>query len=269
MNFSVLISVYYKENPDFLKLALESIWDNQTLKPSEIVLIKDGPLTEQLDAVIEEFKQDKPVKIVVLEKNVGLGSALAIGVEQCSNELVCRMDSDDIADQHRFEKQIGYLNFHPEVALLSANIAEFNDTPDSIVSHRKVPTSYDDILSFAKKRNPMNHMAVVFKKSAVLDAGNYQPFQGYEDYFLWVRILAKGYRAANLNENLVLARTGNNMIARRQGLKFFKEELRLQKEFMKLNFIGCPEYVRNILLRALPRLMPIVALKLIYKNLHK
>ena len=267
--FSVLLSVYKKEQPEFLRKALESIWYEQSLKPSEIVLIKDGPLTAELDAVIEEFKQDKLVKTIALEKNVGLGSALAIGVEHCSNELVCRMDSDDIADSKRFEKQIGYLNSHPKVVLLSANIAEFNDSPDSIVSHRKVPTSYDDILSFAKKRNPMNHMAVVFKKSAVLDAGNYQPFQGYEDYFLWVRILAKGYRAANLNENLVLARTGNNMIVRRQGIKFFKEELRLQKEFMKLDFISRPEYFRNIFLRALPRLMPIFALKLIYKTLRK
>lgn len=115
----------------------------------------------------------------------------------------------------------------------------------------------------------MNHMAIMFRKSAVLYAGSYQPFHGYEDYYLWVRMFLAGFRAANSNENLVFARIGNNMIARRQGLRFFKEELRLQGEFINIGFINRLEWVQNILLRAFPRLMPIFALKLIYRTLRK
>lgn len=267
--FSILISVYAKEKAHFLRVALESIWDTQTLKPNEIVLVKDGPLTKELDEVIREFGEKAPLKIITLEQNKGLGYALAIGLENCSNEIIARMDSDDIASAERFEKQISYLMKFKEISLLSSSIAEFNSDPSITNSIRKVPEHHNEIQKFAKKRNPMNHMAVMFKKTAVLDAGNYQPFHGYEDYFLWVRMLQKGYKAANINENLIHARIGNNMLARRQGIKFFKEELRLQNEFLKMKFINRFEWLQNVVLRALPRLLPISLLKIVYKTLRK
>ncbi len=267
--FSVLIPVYNKENPEFLFAALNSIWADQILKPSEIVIVKDGPLTKELDEVIESFSKLAPTKCISLDKNYGLGIALAKGVEACSNDVIARMDSDDIAVSGRFLKQFEFLKSNTDIALLSSNIVEFHETPDLISGTRKVPHEYEDILKFAKKRNPMNHMAVIFRKSAVLDAGNYQPFHGYEDYFLWVRMLIKGYRAASLEDNLVYARIGNNMIARRQGTKFFKEELRLQRELKRMNFINKTEYWQNIILRGLPRLLPVFLLRIIYKTLRK
>lgn len=267
--FSVLLSVYFKENPDFLKKSLESIWYEQSLKPSEIVLVKDGPLTFELEAVINKYAKLLPLKIIALPENKGLGIALSEGLVHCTNDLVARMDGDDIATPNRFLKQIEYFEQNPEISLLSSNIAEFELTPALIKSIRKVPQTHSEIVRFAKRRNPMNHMAIMFRKSAVLYVGSYQPFHGYEDYYLWVRMFLAGFRAANSNENLVFARIGNNMIARRQGLKFFDEELRLQKEFFKMGFINRMEWCLNILFRAVPRLMPIFILKLIYKILRK
>ncbi len=267
--FSVLIPVYYKENPVFLKRALKSIWKDQTLKPDEIVIVRDGPLTERLDQVIEQFAQKAPVKIVSLKKNAGLGKALAKGILACSHEFIARMDSDDISVPERFQKQLEYLWNNPEVDLLSSNIAEFSDNPKKIVSIRKVPSTHEEIVRFSRSRSPMNHMAVVFRKQAVLNAGNYKPFNSYEDYFLWVRMLMAGHQAANIDEELVLARTGNNMLARRQGYAYFKQELKLQKEFYLAHFIHYETYLRNIMLRAVPRLLPLFFLAIIYRYLRK
>ena len=267
--FSVLISIYFKENTEYLSTALNSIWDRQTLKPSEIIIVKDGLLTEELDSVIDDFKKEAPVKVVVLEKNVGLGVALAKGLEQCSHEIVARMDGDDISVPERFEKQISFLSDNSDIAFTSSNIAEFHENIELISGIREVPKTSDSIITFAKKRNPMNHMAVAFRKSAVLDVGNYITFHGYEDYYLWVRLLLKGYKGSNLNENLIYARVGNNMLSRRQGIKFFKQELKLQNQFYSLKFINKIEFIRNLCLRAIPRLMPIWALTLVYKKLRK
>lgn len=269
IKFSVLLSVYYKESSNYLQQSLNSIWDSQVLKPNEIIIVKDGLLNDELNKTIEDFANKAPVKTICLKKNMGLGIALAIGIKECSNDVIARMDSDDIASPDRFAKQINYMLLHPWISLLSSNIAEFITEPSATCSIRNVPSSNRNIQNFAKKRNPMNHMAVVFRKTAVLNSGNYQPFKGYEDYFLWVRMFQKGYKAANINENLVFARIGNNMFTRRQGIKFFKEEFKLQNEFLKMNFINRFEWFRNMIFRAFPRLLPIFALKMIYKTLRK
>lgn len=269
MKFSVLISIYYKETPISLKYALNSIWADQILKPSEIVIVKDGLLTAELDKVIDTFSKMAPVKCLSLDENYGLGIALAKGLEACSNEFVARMDSDDIAQQGRFEKQIKFLVENPSYDIVGSNIAEFNQSADDIVSYRKVPEQSNEIVKFAKRRNPMNHMSIVFRKKAVLAAGNYIPFLGYEDYYLWVRMMLKGSLFYNIQENLILARIGNNMLARRQGNTYFIQELKLQKEFFRIGFIKKHDYFLNLVLRAIPRLMPVHALKYIYKLLRR
>ena len=269
MSFSVLISVYDKEKPEHLKAALESIWNNQTLRPSEIVLIKDGKLTPELDEVIEQFHSVTPLIICALEQNVGLGHALAIGIDQCSNELIARMDSDDISCSERFEKQMALMNANPDIDIAGTNIAEFHNDSDKTCSYRRLPSKFLEINRFAKRRNPLNHMTVLFKKSAVVEAGNYQPFFGYEDYYLWIRMLRNGSKIVNIPEELVLARVGNNMFARRHGLRFFEQELKLQKELLQMGYLNHWEYFRNIILRAFPRIFPVWGLKLVYKILHK
>ena len=269
MEFSVLMSVYDKERPEFLHAALESIWTNQTLPPSEIILVKDGVLTPELDKIILQFQTIAPLKIYPIDKNVGLGTALKIGLNICSYEIIARMDSDDISCPDRFEKQIKLMTEKPHLDISGTYIAEFHDHTDNICSRRHLPITYQAIQHFAKIRNPLNHMTVIFKKSAILDAGNYQPFHGYEDYYLWIRMLQNSSQFENLPEELVFARVGNNMYARRQGLQFFVQELKLQKEFLNRNFLNYWEFSRNIVLRALPRLFPVSGLKLVYKYLRK
>ena len=269
MEFSVLIAVYKKENPIFFQLAMESIWQNQTLKPTEIVLVKDGGLTPELEKIIDHFANFAPLKIHSLAKNSGLGVALAEGLKICSHELIARMDSDDISAPDRFEKQLKFMSEHPEIDISGCFIAEFNTSTDHILSYRKLPIEQDEIIHFAKKRNPLNHMTVIFKKNSVLKAGNYKPFFGYEDYYLWVRMIMNGAKMHNIPEALVFARIGNNMHSRRQGFDFFKQEVKLQNELHRINFLNNKEYLSNLTLRPATRLLPIWGLKLVYKHLRK
>jgi glycosyltransferase involved in cell wall biosynthesis len=266
-DFSVLISVYSKENPEYLKEALNSIWEGQSLKPKEIVLVEDGPLTDELEKVISDFSQKAPLKILKLITNSGLGVSLAEGLKLCSCNLVARMDSDDISKPDRFEKQVRFMSEHPEVGVLGAFIAEFIATIQNIVSYRKLPVEYSDIKHFAKKRNPLNHMTVIFRKKLVLSSGNYVAFYGYEDYYLWVRLLKNNVTIVNLPDILVYARI-NNIYGKRRGLRLFAIELKLQKEFLKLGFTNYFNFLYNIIFRALPRLLPVGGLKLVYKFLR-
>lgn len=216
MNFSVLMSVYEKENPEFLKESLESILIHQTIMPTEIVVVEDGPLTDELYSVLKSFK-DRYLffKTVHLRENVGLGEALNQGLKHCRYDWVARMDSDDIALETRFESQLDFIKKHPEVDLLGGYIAEFLSSPSEIVSEKKVPQAHDDIVTMAKRRNPMCHMTVMFRKSSVEKAGGYLPLPYVEDYYLWVRMIATGARIANISETLVYARVGNGMYNRR------------------------------------------------------
>ncbi|MBD3789201.1 MAG: glycosyltransferase [Campylobacterales bacterium] len=270
MKFSVLISVYYKEKPSFLEEALSSI-ENQTVKADEIVLVKDGPLTNGLDEVIVRHADASQIPYIVLalEKNVGLGTALAKGVDACRYEWIARMDGDDIAMPDRFEKQIDYLSNHPDIDILGTWISEFEDDPVRSSGERKPPQRHEDIVSYAKYRNPINHMTVMFRKSAVKSVGNYVPMNGFEDYFLWIRLLQKGYRFANINEILVNARTGRTMILRRQGWNYFQNEWNFQKTVWERGFLSMYEYRRNLFLRAVPRLFPVYVLKKVYNALRK
>lgn len=216
MKFSVLMSVYDKEKPEFLRVSLESILVNQTVKPTEVVVVEDGPLTDELYSVLEEFKnQFTLLKTIQLKENVGLGAALNEGIKYCSYEWVARMDSDDVAVETRFESQLDFLEKHPDIDLLGGNITEFLNSPLEIISEKRVPQLHDDIVTMAKRRNPMCHMTVMFKKSSVEKAGGYLPLPYVEDYYLWVRMIATGARLANIPITLVYARVGNGMFNRR------------------------------------------------------
>ena len=269
MNFSVLLSVYSREDPCFLTSALESIWDLQTVKPSEIVIVKDGPLTPELDKVINTFQKNAPCQIVSLEINQVLGVDLVRGVIHCKNEYIARMDSDDIALPNRFEKQMVFMSSHPEIDICGGMIQEFLESPDQPTGLRVLPEDADAIYSFMKFRCPFNHMTVCFKKDVVVKAGNYQTLHGYEDYWLWARILQSGGKGANLPDVLVYARTGNNMLARRRGWKLCKSEIELARRFHKIGVFSFPEMLRNIILRSGVRLLPASVLKIAYKYLRK
>lgn len=222
VDVSILMSVYIKERPEYLRASLQSAI-KQTVRVKEIVLVLDGPITDQLQSVINECQKEYSdlIKLVPLKENVGLGKALAIGVEKCKYDLVARMDTDDIMIPTRIEKQIAEFSSDPDLTIVGSNIDEFYDSPESIVGRRVVPETNEEICNFSKKRNPFNHMTVMFKKAAVLDVGNYQPMMGFEDYYLWVRLLKAGYKGKNIQESLVFARTGKDMYARRGGKNIF------------------------------------------------
>lgn len=260
--------VYYKENPLFFEQALDSVL-NQTLLPDEIVIVKDGPLTKELDTIIDKCISKYPnlFNIVALEKNVGLGEALRIGIEKCSFDIIARMDSDDIAKKDRFEKQIKYLKEYPDIDVLGSWISEFEDNPENIISCRQLPVEHKEIYKFGQFRCPMNHQTVMFKKEAVLKAGNYKKFKNIEDYYLWGRMLINGAKFANIPECLVNVRAGNAMFKRRANLTyFFNSELPLQIEFLKIGFTNIYQFLRNSLLKFLLRAMPLGLMSLYYKK---
>lgn len=267
MKFSALISVYKKENPVFFKIAIESIL-NQSLMPSEIVIVKDGILTESLDAVIETFVLKHPdlFFIVQLDENKGLGKALAIGVEACNYEYIARMDSDDICAVDRFETQIEFMIRNPTVDVCGMWIEEFGQEIGDIKSLRKVPELSADIWQMLKKRNPMNHVTVMLKKDSVLKVNNYEGMTSYEDYYLWAKMLKNGCEFANISKIGVYVRVGNNMIGRRVGLIYYKSEYVFFKKLYEMNVINIYRLVINMFIR-LVRFLPMPIIREIYKNL--
>lgn len=255
--FSVLISVYKNEKAEYLQQSLNSII-NQTLPPAEIVLVKDGTLTEELDKCVEFYQSTYYglFKILDFKQNRGLGMALHDGLLACSCEYIARMDSDDIARPNRFEKQMNYLLDNSKIALLGSWIKEFSINPGQPDSFTILPCTDAEIRKYAKHRNPFRHMTVIFKKDAVLVSGNYRDFLGFEDYDLWIRVLQHGYKAANLPEYLVDVRADKNMFKRRGGWQYLKQDFRFQKFLLRSRFINFFEFFTNVIIRSLVRIVP-------------
>lgn len=261
--FSVLLSVYFREKPEYLDLALKSIHE-QTLKPDEIVLVKDGLLTKELEVIIQKYVD---VRVVTLAQNVGLGKALNEGLKSCSYEIVARMDTDDIAKCDRFEKQMAIIDNNPDVDVVSAWVNEFEGTIFNVLSTRKLPEKHEMIYDFAKSRNPINHPVVMFKKKAVLAAGGYQHFPLFEDYYLWVRMLMNGAKFYNIQEGLLFFRFSSDMFKRRGGWKYALDEYRFQNTIRKIGFISFPKFIKNVMFRFGIRIAPNILRIQIYKLL--
>lgn len=253
---SVLMSVYVKENPIFLKEAIKSI-QNQTMKPSEIILVEDGPLTSELYQVLDEVENqsDIPVKRCPLEENQGLGLALRYGVLQCQYDIIARMDTDDIAVADRFEQQI-HLMEQENLDLLGGHIAEFIDNPEEIVSYRRVPTQHTEIVSYQRMRSAFNHMTVMFKKDMVLKAGNYEDGLYMEDDLLWLNMIAAGARTGNIDQILCRVRVGAGMFERRGGLRYLKLYRQARQRMLERNQISYIEYAKSVGIQAVVALCP-------------
>ncbi|MFM5062047.1 glycosyltransferase [Aeromonas veronii] len=265
MKFSLLMSVYHKDSPNDFKEALDSLV-NSVVSPDEVVLVQDGPLGDELQSVISSFSDKLPVKNVKLARNVGLGKALSIGLLECSHEWVARFDSDDICHPERFKTQVNFIKQQKSIDIIGAAIAEFECSKANVHAYRKPPIKHDEIVEYAKSRNPFNHMTVMYRKSKVLEAGSYQENYLYEDYALWVRMINKGAVTANIPEVLVYARTGNGMEIRRGGFKYACSEVSAQMSFYKSGFISELQLCRNLLLRVPVRLLPGDVRKFIYRN---
>ena len=257
--FSVATSVYKNDNPDFVREALDSMLVNQSLKPAEIILIEDGPVPSSLDGVIKEYEEKYPsiMTVIRLEKNGGLGNALNIGVKSAKYDIIARMDSDDICLPERFEKQIAYLESHPECDIVGGQMTEFIDTPDNIVGKREVPLANDDIYSYMRSRCALNHVTVMFRKESVLKAGNYQDWFWNEDYFLWVRMMLAKCQFANIPDVAVNVRSGADQYARRGGKKYFDSEIGIKKLMLDNGMITKTQFVVNYIERfIIQRMLP-------------
>ena len=267
MQFSVLMSVYSREHSAHLALSLQSLL-NQTLPPDEIVLVKNGCLTKELDATIKVYMQWKPdlFNIISLKQDMGLSKALACGLQHCTYETVARMDSDDVSVPIRFERQLQIMSEHPHLDVVGSWAGEFVKNPSDISLIHQVPEADSEIKMMARHRDPMIHPSVMFRKHAVLQAGNYQGPAFLEDYELWIRMMQKGARFANVPEVLVLMRTGAGQYRRRGGLGYLVSEIRLQREFLQIGFISRSTYSWNILTRGGMAMLPMAIRAAVYRS---
>ncbi len=266
-NYSVLMSVYYKEKTEFLKQSIESML-NQTILTDDFCLVEDGKLTPELEKIISEYCEKYPdiFHVIKLEKNVGLGPALAIGINECRNELVARMDSDDISIKERCEKQLKQFEICPELDIIGSSIAEFIDEIDNVQAYRILPETDKEIKKFAKRRNPFGHPSIMFKKSKVLEAGNYRSYYLCEDYDMWTRMIEKGAKCYNFQEILVYMRINEDFYKRRGGIKYLKSILKFKKEQYKKGFYSFNDYIISSFAHIVMCLMPNKLRDFLYKK---
>lgn len=250
MNFSIITSVYKNDTPQFVSTAFNSII-NQTLPPSEIVLVIDGNISDELNKLITNFNIDYPnlFTIIRLPQNKGLGNALNIATSAAKYDIIARMDSDDIANPTRFEKQIRQFELDPELSILGGTISEFIDDPKNIIGYRVCPCKDNEIKNDMRSRCALNHVTVMFRKSDVIKAGNYLDWFWNEDYYLWIRMILINCKFANLSDVLVNVRSGKDMYARRGGIKYFKSEASLQKYMLQNKLINKKEFFINVIKR--------------------
>ncbi len=266
-SYSVLMSVYHKEKPEYLRESMESIY-NQTVPTDNFVLVCDGPLNPSLDDVIAEMQKKFGSRLYVhrLAKNGGLGNALNEGMKYCRHELIARMDSDDVSNNDRCEKEIGIFEDHPEVSIVSGVIEEFVGDISHIQSRRVVPEKQKEIIAFAKKRNPFNHPCVMYRKSAVEAAGGYQDFYLLEDYYLWIRMLQKGFIGYNIQTPILWMRAGSDMYKRRGGWKYVQSQIQLFKYMKDTGFISFGDYIMQAGIRMCAAMVPNALRKIIFQN---
>ena len=264
--YSVLMSVYHKENPLFFKQSLDSMI-LQSISPDEIVLICDGPLTDELNNVINDYKKKYAslFNIIRFEKNMGLGYALKIGIENCKNEYIARMDTDDISKKDRCKKELEVFLKNPQIGIVGSNIEEINNGKTNFI--RKVPENYIDIKKFMKKRSPFNHSSIMFKKSEVLKAGNYKEIRFIQDYFLWVDMIYNGTVGYNIQETLVSMRFDDNSFKRRSGKEYFKIQKKLFKYMNSKKIINSFEYITYLSCRKISSILPNSLRKFLFEKL--
>ena len=250
IKFSVAISVYKNDNPVFFDRALASIAIDQTVKPDEIVLVVDGPVSDEIDAVIEKYKKKTGIlKVIRLPENKGLGNALRLAVNEARYEYIARMDSDDVSLSDRFETEIQAFMEDKDLDIVGGDISEFIGDEKNIVAKRVVPIKDRDIKKYMKTRCPLNHVSVMYKKASVKKSGNYMDLYWNEDYYLWIRMALDGAKMANTGKIAVNVRTGEDMYKRRGGMKYFKSELFLQKLMLKNRMINLSTFLFNVIKR--------------------
>lgn len=265
--FALLLPVYAGDKAEFLKLAFDSCVLDQTMPPSEVILVLDGPVTDELNGVIAGLRRSSPVHInlVELPENKGLGEALNVGLIASKFNVIARMDADDVAMPDRFERQWALINEGYE--LVGTGMVEFENDPDITGTVRVPPVGAEQIRNHARTHNPFNHPTVMYRLSAVESVGAYEPFGKMEDYWLWVRMLGAGIRAENIADPLVKYRVGSGAFARRGGFGEAMTEIKLQGAMRKRRFITFGQYLRNVVMKGLYRLLPAKLKRILFSKL--
>jgi len=265
--YSVLMSLYIKEKPEYLRLAIQSMID-QSYKPDEIIIVKDGPITDELQRVLDEYKTAYPklFNIVGYEKNKGLGLALNYGLNHCRNELVARMDTDDISKPNRCEKQVKLFEKYPYLIIIGSAIDEFSGDVTNIIGKRIVPSMPKEIYEFAKRRSAFNHPTVMYRKSKVLEFGGYSDLRRNQDVDLFGRMLYGGCMAANFKESLLYFRSDENLAKRRKSWVNSKSYIDTIKRFWKMEYSGFTDYAIVAIGQMAMFIMPINMQSWIYKH---
>lgn len=267
--FSVLIAVCARDDAEHFETALKSIYD-QTLVASQVVLVADGPLPEEHNSIIHQYEETHEGFLCVrLEKNQGLAAALNTGLKYCDWELVARMDSDDVCETNRFIRQTKFMDLNPKISVASGKITEYSSDLREVITEKRVPLEHSAILAFSKYRNPINHMACIFRKSAVLAVGGYpEHFRKAQDFALWAMMLNAGYRFGNTEANLVNVRAGEGLFERR-GLQYFYGEIIVFWFMRKIGHINTIQLLINLIVRLGARLSPVLVKRWVYKVLRR
>ena len=255
-DYSVLMSVYEKEQALFLRESIESML-SQTIMPKDFVLVCDGPLTQELDGMIEGYEKEYPqlFQIVRLPENVGLGRALNEGMKRCRCEVIARMDSDDVSLADRMERQLSAL-WEQQADIVSGTLVEFDEQHPEGGRKRMLPQEPDEIRKFARRRNPFNHPCTIYKKTSVMKSGGYQHFAGFEDYYLWVRMLMAGMRGYNVQETVLRMRV-TGMYQRRGGWNYAKSIIKFRLYLLKNRFCSLGDFLYTVVGHVGVSLLPI------------
>lgn len=271
LKFSLLMSIYKTENPIFLNDSFKSIWNDQSLKPNQIVIVLDGSIPKKLNDVVKkwEYEIGACMKVLSLKENKGLGEALAYGIRFCDYEYVARMDSDDISMPNRFYEQINFLEAHEDIDIVGSYAIEFDEEVNITRGMRHVPINHKDIIEGSRYRNPFNHPSVIYRKSKVIAAGGPRNFTGFDDYYLWIRMFNVNTKCANLGKPLIYMRANVNQAKRRGGYQYLKNEIKFFLFLKSIKHISHMQFFINILIRLPIRLIPYKLRYFIYKFLRK
>lgn len=269
MTIEVLMSCYRKDNPLFLREAIKSTYDDQTVKPDLFRIIVDGPVGDDINNILNEYEKNYPDIFIIerLPQNGGLGLALRTGVIQSKSDYILRMDSDDVSDPRRIEKQKSYAEQHPEVGVIGTFTAEFITDTEHLLSIRELKTSNNDIYEDAKRRTPVSHVSVLMKRDSIIASGNYQHFMVYEDYYLWIRMIENGVQFANIPEVLVYVRTDENRYQRKGSKSYVASTIKFQHYLYGIGYITRKEYLRNKYGRLFVAKVPVPVRKMIYEKI--
>lgn len=254
--YSVLMSLYWRERPEFLRESLDSMI-GQTVKPDEIVVVKDGPLGEKLESVLREYIEKYPDLFVIVDRpdNGGFGLALRDGIAACKNEWIARMDTDDISDLHRMEVQLNVIREHPEYDMVGSVYYEFNGDFSHLIL-RSSPENNESLIKFMHRRNPFGHDSLLLRKSKVLEAGNYKSEVRFEDYSLWIRMVLKNAKMYNIQTPLLYVRGNEDYYSRRGGYQYMKQNIQFFREFRRAGFFTRKDCIFSLVPRCLVCLLP-------------